>query len=312
MADCLLVLNAAESLLHIIIARREADGTHTRLCAQSWHAPAQGAEILTPALDDALQRLRIAPHDIGRIAAVRGPGSFTGLRLVLATASGLARATGALQAGLDYLPLLAASALQAIPAEALEDPSPQNAPPIAAFSRRVWVLTHARRNLVHLQGFQAEALGPVEDMSGLPLSLRSLCDILVCSPEEAALYLTRFEAEQPAPQGKAASLALGSGLTRNRESFAQALQAEAGKSASPPLLLLPSSFDHPSPEVLQGAATDAVYGPADPEPLYIRPADAIDNLEKIAISLGLDPEATKKRFQELTGKGTEQQGLKPR
>ncbi|MCL1939778.1 MAG: tRNA (adenosine(37)-N6)-threonylcarbamoyltransferase complex dimerization subunit type 1 TsaB [Desulfovibrionaceae bacterium] len=289
-SPCLLVLNAAEGLLHIIIARQEADGAYTRLCAQSWHAPTQGAELLTPALDHALQRLCIAPHDIGRIAAVRGPGSFTGLRLVLATASGLARAIGALQAGLDYLPLLAASALYAIPA-------------IAAFPRRVWVLTHARRNLIHMQGFIENR---TQDVSGGPLSLRPLCDILVCSPEEAALYLTRLEAEQPAAPDKAASLVLGSGLTRNREGFVQALQAEAKKSASPPPLLLPSSFDHPSPEALQDAATNAVYGLVDPEPLYVRPADAIDNLEKIAASMGLDPEAAKKRFQELTGNGAEQ------
>jgi len=267
----ILVLNATEGLLHIVIARQEGDGGYTRLCAQGWHAPSQGAELLAPALADALQRLRIAPQDIGKIAAVRGPGSFTGLRLVLATASGLARATGALQAGLDYLPLLAANALHAIPT-------------MCASPRRAWVLTHARRDLVHMQGF--------EEQPHAPLALRRICEVLLCSPNEAALYLNRFEAEVPGhTKGAAASLVLGSGLTRNREFFAHALESP---------LLLPPSFDHPTVDALLRAATDAIYDAADPEPLYIRPADAIDNLERIAASLGLDPEAAKLRLHELT------------
>ena len=256
----ILVLNAAEGRLHIIIARQEEDGGHTRLCAQDWHAPAQGAELLAPALEGALQRLRIAPQDIGKIAVVRGPGSFTGLRLVLATASGLALATGALQTGLDYLPLLAASALRAIPTS-------------CAAPRHVWTLTHARRNLVHMQGFL--------EQPDVPLARHRICEVLACSPDEAALYI------KSAP----ASLILGSGLTRNRDFFAQALGAS---------LLLPPSFDHPTADALLRAATDATYSAAEPVPLYIRPADAIDNLEKIAASMGLDPEAARLRLHELT------------
>ena len=298
----ILVLNAAEGLLQIIIARREADGTHTSLCAQAWHAPTQAAELLAPALADAFRRLRISPHDIGRIAAVRGPGSFTGLRLVLATASGLTRATGALQAGLDYLPLLAASALRAIPAQhregAVSDPAR------SMLSRRVWVFTHARRNLVHMQGFQEQTApiinGKVQHTPDAPVSLRPVCDILVCPPEEAALYLNHFEAEQPEQaEDKAVSLALGSGLARNRETFMRVFQ-----SLPQAPLLLPPSFKHPSPEALLDAATGAAYGAADPAPLYIRPADAIDNLERIAASLGLDPEAAKQRLRELTEAGS--------
>jgi len=131
-----------------------------------------------------------------------------------------------------------------------------------------------------MQGFLEQA--PAD---GAPLTIRPICEILVCSPNEAALYIKN------APASPAASLVLGSGLTRNRDFFAQTL-------GSP--LLLPPSFDHPTADALLQAATDAVYGPADPEPLYIRPADAIDNLEKIAASMGLDPEAAKLRLRELT------------
>ena len=261
----ILALNAAEGILQIVIARQEEDGAYTRLCAQDWHAPSKGAELLAPVLQDAVQRLRLAPQDIGRIAIVRGPGSFTGLRLVLATASGLSRATGALQAGLDYLPLLAASALQAIPAS-------------CAAPRRVWTLTHARRDLVHLQGFQ--------EQSHASLAPRPVCEVLVCAPVDAALYINRCESP---------SLVLGSGLTRNREFFTRALQ-KAGQDHA----LLPPAFDHPSFDALLQTATQAGYGAADVAPLYIRPCDATDHLERIAAKMGLDPKAAKQRLCELT------------
>jgi tRNA threonylcarbamoyl adenosine modification protein YeaZ len=289
----ILALNATEGLLQIIIARQEADGAYTRLCAQAWQAPSQGAELLAPALADAFQRLHISPHDIGKIAAVRGPGSFTGLRLVLATASGLARVTGALKAGLDYLPLLAMSALRAIPAQHRDRAATVNDSTRSAPLRRAWALTHARRNLVHIQAFQEHAHTPwTIAPPGAPALPRQLCDVLVCSPEEATLYLTHFEAEQPRQAGDPPSLVFGSGLTRNREVFTRALPSD--------ILLLPPSFDHPSSEALLDAAKDAAYGAADPAPLYIRPADAIDNLDRIAASLGLDPEAAKQRLRELT------------
>lgn len=155
-ASHLLVLNAAEGRIQTVVAcpvgelerygtpapstDPDRDGGYVVRCAQSWHAPSQGAELLTPILRELCARLRITPADIGKIAVVRGPGSFTGLRLALATASGLARATGAVLTGIDYLPLLAASAMWRMG-------------PAAVPGRLLWVLTHARKRLVHAQGF---------------------------------------------------------------------------------------------------------------------------------------------------------------
>ena len=79
----LLVLNAAEGLLQFIIAREEPEKPPVPLCCEARHAPSQGAELLIPALQSCLRRLKLHPDVIRRIACVRGPGSFTGLRLVL-------------------------------------------------------------------------------------------------------------------------------------------------------------------------------------------------------------------------------------
>lgn len=131
-----LIMNASEGPIQIVLAQ---DGG--LLCAQQWSAPSQGTELLTPVLSDALRRLGLAPADISRIACVAGPGSFTGLRLVLSTASAFRRATGAVVAPLNALRALAAS----LPFREL---FPGREVPL-----RARVITHARRGLVHGQDF---------------------------------------------------------------------------------------------------------------------------------------------------------------
>ena len=126
-----LILNASEGRIQFVL---DQDGTP--LCAQEWHAPSKGTELLAPALADMLRRLNLMPDAIDRIACVAGPGSFTGLRLVLTTAAAFRRATGASVAPLNALQALAASLPHVFPTE-----------------RLVRVVTHARKELVHGQDF---------------------------------------------------------------------------------------------------------------------------------------------------------------
>lgn len=255
-----LALSAAEGRLLLALGRSGPQGGAPELLfAQDWQATAQGVELLVPALDSALRALKLSPRHIGRVAAVNGPGSFTGLRLSGITASGLARSLGAMQAPLPYLPLLAACA-----AESWRQFRPAQAEP-----PEFWAVTHARRGLVHLQGFALSA----------PAVLTPLSEILVLGPDEAAALL------QARP-----AVVFGSGLSNNRDCFTAALPAS---------LLLGPAFDQPPPAPLLRAALQADYDQADIEPLYVRPSDAEENLAQIAPRLGLDPEAARARLTAL-------------
>lgn len=131
------------------------------LASREWTVPGQSIRFLTPGLKETLGSLGLAVGDIDRIACVSGPGSFTGLRLVLAAAEGLAVGTGALLAGMDYLPLLATG-------------------PAPLINGTLHVLTYARRSLVYLQSFMVPSLEPLSPLLSLTL-------------DEAAEQMARFD-----------------------------------------------------------------------------------------------------------------------
>ena len=66
-----------------------AVGRSGRVMAQRSVEIARSAEDLIAMVDDALAAAGAAPRDLGGVVALRGPGSFTGLRIGLATALGL-------------------------------------------------------------------------------------------------------------------------------------------------------------------------------------------------------------------------------
>jgi tRNA threonylcarbamoyl adenosine modification protein YeaZ len=64
--------------------------------------------LLLAAADLLVEDAGLAPSDIGRVIISRGPGSFTGIRAGIATAQGLAAATGATIVAFDSLLVQAA------------------------------------------------------------------------------------------------------------------------------------------------------------------------------------------------------------
>lgn len=146
--DLLLAIGGTEERLQLVLGQPGPDGC-TLLTSRQWTVPGQSIRFLIPGLKQALDSFGLGIDVIARIACVRGPGSFTGLRLILAAAEGLAAGHGLPLAGLDYLPLLASG-------------------PGSLITGPLHVLTYARRGLVYLQSFDAPNLteyAPLESLS---------------------------------------------------------------------------------------------------------------------------------------------------
>jgi len=104
------------------------------------------AERLFPALDELLSRATVTYKDLTRIAVTTGPGSFTGLRIGLSAARGLALA-------LD-IPVLGVPSLFALSLTSQCDP--------------VAVLLDAKRGEAYFQTFSGPGI-PVGDAALLPM-----------------------------------------------------------------------------------------------------------------------------------------------
>jgi tRNA threonylcarbamoyl adenosine modification protein YeaZ len=89
-----------------------ADGDAARSLHAREALMARGhAEALMPMVAEVLAKAGIAARELDLIAATEGPGSFTGVRIAIAAARGLALATGAKLYGTDSLTVMARTAL---------------------------------------------------------------------------------------------------------------------------------------------------------------------------------------------------------
>ncbi len=127
------------------IALRTASGeVHERLLdTQRRHT-----EVLTAGINDALSEFQLSVRDLTAIVVDRGPGLFTGLRVGLATARGLADALG--------VPLLGVTSLEILAHEAAPTSS----------TEQILALVDGRRGEVFAQTFRSStsllALSPAE------------------------------------------------------------------------------------------------------------------------------------------------------
>ncbi len=79
-----------------------------RLLAElSYEAQGNRGGVLLPTVDQVLKKAGVAARDLDAVAVSVGPGSFTGLRVGLATAKGLALGAGARVVGVPTLEALA-------------------------------------------------------------------------------------------------------------------------------------------------------------------------------------------------------------
>lgn len=264
-SDLTLAINAAEGMVQLAFANEDG----RLLCGTQIAAASRGAEILAPALDAALTLLDKKPGNIARVAAVTGPGSFTGIRLAISTAGGIARAVNAKQAPLDYMRLIA---WQCLPFLA-----------IAEENAVIWVITRARRDLVYSQAFTRNS-----SISPAPTALTGIETACVSSGQAARLILDTAACKA----GRV--LLAGSGVTENQEALIRHLSIPG----APRMIMLPVTS--PTVETLISAAMNAAYAYEDLAPGYIRPSDAEENLPRIAAALGLDPAEAVERLTVLT------------
>ena len=244
-----LLLNACEGVVQIVVTKGER-----LLAVQEWHLPKQGAEILAPALEGICSGLGIKTADFRRIGCFRGPGSFTGIRLVLSTASALRRTGMARLAALDYMQALATSI------------SLRRG---LLFGAHLWVVTHARRDLVHCQPFVSY---------GTKIPAQPLRAVELMPPTSVLAQL----AETPGH-------VCGSGLARYPELFA-AERTGQGPAGAPDAVPMPELVN-PDVSALCLLGRHGDYFPKDVEPLYVRPCDAVENLPDLAVRQGLDGDA---------------------
>lgn len=261
-----LALSAAEGMLEIGIA--DADGR--MLFGSLIDAPSRGVEILAPAIESAFTLIGRDIAETERIAVVRGPGGFTGIRLATTTAAGLARATGAQQAGLDYMDCLARQCLPYLSAVAAD--------------AQLWILVRARRDLVYAKSY---VHNKGEDS---PFCALTPLAVLTVSSGDVTEQIATTAALHKAPR----VLLAGSGVKENSGVLAQGLSAVADLRAT--FLDVTS----PLPETLLRVAGECAYSTEDIEPLYVRVSDAETNLPQIAERLGLNPDEAVRKLYELT------------
>jgi len=85
------------------------------IAAHEFRAMVRGhAEALVPMIERALKTAGLAPAALDLIAVTRGPGAFTGIRIGLATAAGLALASGVPALGLTTFETVIAAVPEAL------------------------------------------------------------------------------------------------------------------------------------------------------------------------------------------------------
>jgi tRNA threonylcarbamoyl adenosine modification protein YeaZ len=246
------LLGGCERSLLLGVCRPEPDSPARLLAAQQWEAPGRMADLLAPAMKQMLELLQLAPSELGGVACLRGPGSFTGLRIVLAFAEGFRLPWGLPAAGLSHLEALVRSAAPLL-------------------TERSVVLTHARTRQVYAQPFINQTAS--------------------AEPEALDLDQARRLVLEKAP---ADTTALGSGLRRN-PSLAQNLE-RAG------VRLLDARFDEPSPQAVAEMAAAAEFRDDPVAPMYLRPSDAEENLERIAAARGVSVEQARRSLSPPGGR----------
>jgi tRNA threonylcarbamoyladenosine biosynthesis protein TsaB len=224
-----------------------------RLLAHRQAPMARGhAEALMPLVMEIMAEARIDFADLAKVAVGVGPGSFTGIRIALAAARGIALAAGLPAVGIDSFSAVAAT----LPAAALA-------------GRTLLVVIDSKREELFGQYFDSDRR-PL----GAPLVLGAL-DLLERRP--AGPLILAGDGAARLPDAPGLERAEGTGRPDAR---AIALLAEEGRVTLDlrPLYLRAPDVTLPRPRPQTGSRPGSMSEPA----MLIRPAGAFD-LERLAV-----------------------------
>lgn len=214
------------------VAVGDADGVR----AAAWTAGRRHGETLAPAVGHVLASAELSLAEVDVVAVDVGPGLFTGLRVGVATAKGLAQGLGVGVLGLSSLEVLAGAAFE------------------AGWVGQVAAVVDARRGEVF-----AARYGPAP--SGEPAGA-GRPEVLV----PPARYAPEALAAELAVPAATPLLAVGDGA-RRYAALLPVRVAGAALAAPPPGVLVAMA-------TARLAAGDEPVGPAAVEPVYLREADA--------------------------------------
>ncbi len=214
-----------------------------RLLAElSYEAKGHRGGLLLPAVDQVLKKAGVAARDLDAVAVSVGPGSFTGLRVGLATAKGLALGTGARLVGVSTLEALA------------EGYAPRDG--------TVCALLDAYRGEVYMALFRRVGTG------GEGSALERLSPDVVLAPEAVKAALADVEGSVHL---------IGNGAARYRERL-QAALGERACVTDEGLCAVPSAVVVARLGFRQFAGGNKPD--AEAAPIYLRRAEAEENWEK--------------------------------
>jgi tRNA threonylcarbamoyladenosine biosynthesis protein TsaB len=201
-------------------------------------------ETLTPALEHLLQQLGLVPGDLGVVGVDIGPGLFTGLRVGVAAAKGLAQSLGLGVMGATSLDILTAGAAA------------------AGLRGLVLACVDARRGEVFAAVHEVEAAGPFSAPHIVRLGVG------LFAPADLATALGDLAGEPVH--------AVGDGALR----YADVLGKVPGVDAEAPGLAFPPPAALLELISARMAAGEPPVEPSAVVPLYMREADAVSNFTR--------------------------------
>ena len=208
-------------------------------------------ETLTPALEHLLEQVDLVPGDLGLVAVDIGPGLFTGLRVGVAAAKGLAQALGVGVVCVTSLDVLTAAAAE------------------AAHEGLVLASVDARRGEVFATLREVEEHGE---------SIAQPLPPALWDPRELAAALGRLDG--------ASIHAVGDGAQR----YGELLASVPGVHVVAPALSFPPALTLLRLALARLARGEAPVDAASVVPLYMREADAKSNYVQARGGTELEPQ----------------------